>query len=336
MSIAVALAAAGTLLVSVTADKASVARAVVEVRRCGEDAVVARGRTTADGRAPALEVPAGIYDVEVHTDAFPFAVVENAVVRAGDPFPLAIALDTLANRYLPAEKFPAVGGVVLDRHERPVAGALVAGWVQTIHFGIPTRPARVHTAADGTFRMAALPENVTVEARHGSDRDRGFACHHFTCASRTVLHLRPDLPPPGTGEPDVFAWTAPPSYLTSGGSHLHVRITGAPPDADIVLALLPVTMRTEIPVRALARAYAGATCLDCVDSPGFPWQRFRVHGQEVDLLGVPDEELDLRVETALGNAEAHVAAGGGSRNVTIRLTGTTGGAVKLQDDAGFR
>jgi len=317
--IAVALAAAGYLVVSLTADKAPVPRAVVEVRRAGEDPVVARGRTGADGRGPALELPAGVYDVEVHTKTLPFAVVENVVVRAGDSFPLAIALDTLANRYLPGEKLPAVNGKVLDARNRPVAGALVAGWIQTIHFGAPTKPARIHTAADGTFRFAVIPENVTVEARHGGEADRGRACRRYECAPRTVLRLRPDLPPPAKGEPDVFAWTAPPSYLISAGTHLHVRVTGAGQDGDFVLALLPVARREPIPVRAIAQAAVGGKCIDCAPSRGLPWQRFRFHGSEVDLDGVPDEPLDVRVESPVGSAETRIETG--ARDVVLTVAG---------------
>jgi len=319
--IAVALAAAGTLLVSVTADEAPVPRAVVEVRRAAQDAVVALGQTGPEGSSSAIGLAAGIYDVEVHTETLPFAAVENVVLQAGDSFPLAIALDTLSNRYRPDEKRPAVAGVVLDAGSRPVAGAMVAGWIETIHFGAPLEPARIHTAADGMFRFAAIPADVTVEARHGGLADRGLACHRYECEPRTILRLRPDLPPPGKGEPDVFAWSAPPSYLASAGSHLHVTIPGLPRDAEIVFALLPVSRRTAIPVRALAKAFVGGTCIDCYPSRGLPWQRFRVHGGEIDLDGVPDEPVDLRAETKMGNAETRIAPDRSARNVMLAVAG---------------
>jgi len=317
--IAVALAVSGTLLVSVSADKTPVPRAVVEVRRAGQDALAARGRTGSNGRAPALELPAGVYDVEIHTRTFPFAVVGNVVVSGVDRFPLAVALDTLTRPYAPGQKLPAIDGIVLDARKRPVAGAVVAGWIQTIHFGGPTKPARIHTAMDGTFRFAAIPENVTVEARRGRVADRGLACSHHGCAPRTVLRLRPDLPPPANGEPDVFAWSAAPSYLRSGGTHLHVHVAGAAPEGEVVLALLPVARREPLPVRALARAAIDGKCIDCAPSRGLPWQRFRFHGAEVDLDGVPDEALDVRVETPTKNAEMRLAAGPGARNVVLEL-----------------
>ena len=319
--IAVALAAAGTLLVSVTADEVLVPQAVVEIRRAGQDPVVTRGSTGPDGRASALELPAGIYDVEIHTKTFPFALVENAVVRAGDSFPLAIALDTLSNRYVPGEKYPAIDGIVLDAHERPVAGAVVAGWIQTIHFGEPTTPARIHTATDGTFRLGGVPDQVTVEVRRGSEGDRRLVCRRDGCETRTILRLRPDFPPPTPKEPKVFEWTARPSYLTEPGSHLHVTIPGLPGDAEIVFALLPVSRRTAIPVRALAKVFAGRTCLDCYPSRGLPWQRFRVHGGEIDLDGVPDDPVDLRAETKMGNAEARIAPDRNARNVMLAVAG---------------
>jgi hypothetical protein len=320
-----ALASAGILLVTVTADETPVGGAEVEVRASGQDALLAHARTGANGRAPALEVPPGLYDVEVHSKGLPFAALHDVVVRSMDRFPLAVPLDTLHTRYAPGETLPVASGVVMDGQGRPVSGALVAGWLQTIHFGVPTRPARIHTDRDGTFRFAALPHaDITVEARWGTDADRQLGCHTYEgCRPRTVLRLRPDLPAPSARVPNVMEWTAPPSYLAQAESHLHARIVGAAPDADVVVALLPLARRKPELVHAIARAYVGGTCIDCYPSR-LPWQRFRTHGEDLDLDGVSEEEMDVRVETPLGNAEARLAAGAGSRDVTIHLVGTAG------------
>jgi len=195
---AVALAAAGTLLVSVTADEVPVPQAVVEIRRAGQDPVVARGSTGADGRASALELPAGIYDVEIHTKTFPFALVENVVARAGDSFHLAIALDTLSRPYASGEKL---------------------------------QPSMARSSMRGTGRL-------------------------------------------------------------------------------------------RVPVRAIARAAVAGKCIDCAPSRGLPWQRFRFHGSEVDLDGVPDEPLYVRVDTPVGNAEMRLTPAAGPKNVVLDVAGS--------------
>jgi hypothetical protein len=61
---------------------------------------------------------------------------------------------------------------------------------------------------------------------------------------------------------------------------------------------------------------------DCHPPTELPWQRFLVHGDELDLEGLPDEEIDLRVESVTGAAEAHLERGKGRREATLQVAGT--------------
>src|SRR5205823_462495 len=135
------------------------------------------------GRAPAIDLPPGRYDVEVHAESLPYGAVHDVVLRAGQEFPLRVGLSSEPGSAI-------VEGIVTDRVGRSLAGALVAGWSQAIHFGVPTTPARVHTDDAGKFRLAALSsETVTVEARSATGATaRMVVCEYFRgCSPRIVV-----------------------------------------------------------------------------------------------------------------------------------------------------
>src|SRR5207237_3560297 len=86
--------------------------------------------------------------------------------------------------------------------------------------------------------------------------------------------------------------------------------------------------------RAIARAAVGGRCIDCVPTRGLPWQRFRFHGAEVDLEGVPDEALDVRVESPMGAVEAHLPPKSGGKDVTLAIAGS--GTIRGRADSAER
>jgi hypothetical protein len=276
LAVAALSAAAGRFIILVDAGEHPVPGADVEIRASGGDVRLARVKTGPDGRAPALDLAPGVYDVEVHPENLPYAALHDVVLRAGQEFPLRVALS-------PEPHSVVVEGIVTDGDGRKLAGALVAGWSQSIHFGVATSPARVHTDDAGKFRLAALSnEMVTVEARSPTGAtSRLVVCEHFHgCSPRIIVTV--GVKPPRDGFPPrpALEWTAPPSYLVRRGSHLHARIAGVPQDATSTVAILPVSRREPVPVHAMA---CQEGWFDCDPPAELPWQRFLVHGNELDL-----------------------------------------------------
>lgn len=305
--------------------------AAIEVRRHGQDAIVANTRSGADGRWQ-IGLEPGEYDVEVRAPGYGIRATTNVLLLRGARYRFH---GLMSWAHSPCDE---LRGRVIDALGAPVPRAELALWIQDQHDGQSW--GRFHADEDGRFWID--PPNLghpVVAARHGGE----FGVFRPTCRATKQGEPKRDSicegdvvlgepPPEGLDGATVFRWTEPPTYLVAGGRTVRGRVVGKAgvPDS-FVLAFHPVSAAAE-PVRAQASLHVNGKCVDCA-SPQPRWQVFHFAGDEFELRGVPKEPIELAVTTSdWRHVELLVDAQ--QETLDVRAEGTASLRARLLDREG--